>query len=383
MAHLLYAVCGQGRGHTSRVLAMAEELRTRGHTVTFACGGPALDTFRALGAPVEPVPALLEALDGNRLRFWRTAAGNAATVLRLPLTVRRLARRLDALAPDLVVSDFEAFVPRAAARAGLPVVSFNHQEVLTEAVAPPVPELRLLGAFVRGVIRTIAPRRPVQRIVTALTELPLRHPDRTTLVGPILRRAVREAVPHRGRHLVAYFNGTHGLGPHLDALVAPGVPVRVYGTAATGQRGSLTFCAPSLDGFLEDLATSRGVVTTAGFTLLSEALHLGKPVLALPHTGDVEQTFNARLAEALGVGYAVYARPPCAADVRRFLADFDGRPVHADAVLPPGHERAADVIERYAGAAPASGACAAALPSLSSDRRTALSTTRSQVPARA
>ncbi|HYE58391.1 MAG TPA: glycosyltransferase family protein, partial [Rhodothermales bacterium] len=379
-----YAVCAQGRGHSSRVLAMTETLRARGHEVTFACGGPARTLFESLGEKVVPVPALLEVLDGNRLRFWRTARVNGGVVLRTPAVVRRLAMALERIGPDLVVSDFEPFVPRAAARAGLPMVSLNHQELLTEAVVPTPPGVRTLSVFVRAVIRTIATRRPAHRIVTALTALPLRHPARTTLVGPILRRSVREAVPHRGTHLVAYFNGEHGLDRHLHALAAPGVPVRVYGTRETGQRGPLTFCMPSLDGFLADLATSRGVVTTAGFTLLSESLFLGKPALALPHARDVEQTFNAQLVEALGVGQAVYTRPLDASDVRRFLDAFDGRDVGAASVLPPGHDRAADTIERILGAkTSAPDAPASSVPSLSSERRPSSFPTRSSVSARA
>jgi uncharacterized protein (TIGR00661 family) len=361
MARILYAIGGEGRGHAARVLAMTEALRGCGHEVTFACGGQARAFVEARGETALPVPALRQVLDGNRLRLTRTALANTPTVLSAGYTVRRLTRQLEALAPDLVVSDFEAFVPRAAARVGIPVVSFNNQEAITEAVYALPEGLRASATFVETVIRAIAPAAAVQRIVTALTELPLRHPDRTTLVGPILRRAVREAVPHRGRHLVAYFNVERRLGPILRALEGAGVPVRLYGTGATGQRGSLTFRSLSNEAFLEDLVTSRGVVTTAGFTLLSEALHLGKPVLALPNGSVFEQTFNARMLEGIGAGHALHDRAPAPADVRRFLDAFDGQPVHAEGVLPPGHEQALHLIEQHA-AAPVTVSARAARP---------------------
>ncbi len=350
MAHLLYAVCGQGRGHSSRVLAMTEELEAHGHTVTLACGGTARAVFEALGRPVVALPALTEVVGGNRLRLGATMRHNAATVLGAPRLVRALARRLDRLAPDLLVTDFEPFMPRAAARVGLPVVSLNHQEVLTEAAPGALPAHDTLGqalhgALVRAAIRVIAPRHPRHRVVTALAPVPLWRPEATTLVGPVLRRAVRAAVPHRGRHLVAYFNGTRGLDAPLAALGTAGMPVRVYGTGHTGTQGALTFCAPSLDGFLADLATSRGVVATAGFTLLCESLALGKPVLALPHTGDAEQTFNARLLDRLGAGHSVYRRPLAPADVRAFLDRFDGAFAPPAGVLAPGHRAAVQRLE--------------------------------------
>ena len=48
-------------------------------------------------------------------------------------------------------------------------------------------------------------------------------------------------------------------------------------------RSSSTICAPA-----------RGVVATAGFSLMSEAVYLRKPMLALPLTGQFEQEMNAR-----------------------------------------------------------------------------------------
>ncbi|HYE59153.1 MAG TPA: glycosyltransferase family protein [Rhodothermales bacterium] len=368
MARILYAIGGEGRGHAARVLAMTETLRARGHEVTFAGGGQARAFLDAHGETVLAVPALRQVLDGNRLRLTRTALANASTVLGARRLVAKLARQLERIAPDLVVSDFEAFVPRAAARVGIPVVSFNNQEVLTEGIYRLPERLRASAALAETAVRAIAPPAPTHRIVTALTALPLRHPARTTLVGPILRRAVREAVPHGGAHLVAYFNVERRLDPILRALEGTGVPVHLYGVGAEGMRGNLTFRPFSNEAFLEDLATCRGVVTTAGFTLLSESLFLGKPVLALPNGSVFEQTFNARLLEDIGAGHAVHDRSLNASDVRRFLDAYDGRPVGHAPVMAPGHEMASRVLECYAtvpATAPIRVSSLAEVPSLS------------------
>lgn len=46
---------------------------------------------------------------------------------------------------------------------------------------------------------------------------------------------------------------------------------------------------PGLAGFLQDLASAKAVMATAGFTLISESLQLGKPYLAMPMDGQYEQ----------------------------------------------------------------------------------------------
>ena len=48
--------------------------------------------------------------------------------------------------------------------------------------------------------------------------------------------------------------------------------------------------------------TARGVVTGGGFSLLSEAVYLGKPVLSVPLRGQFEQLMNARYLEREGFG---------------------------------------------------------------------------------
>lgn len=76
----------------------------------------------------------------------------------------------------------------------------------------------------------------------------------------------------------------------------------VYGYDRDDQEGVLTYRPFSKDGFLQDLAASKAVVATAGFTLISEALCLRKPYLALPMRGQFEQELNAFQLQKLGYG---------------------------------------------------------------------------------
>src|SRR3546814_20057545 len=65
--------------------------------------------------------------------------------------------------------------------------------------------------------------------------------------------------------------------------------VRVYGTRRRGEDDNLAFRAPSVQGFIDDVAGCRAVLSTAGHQLIGEALHFGKPVLALPEPARSEE----------------------------------------------------------------------------------------------
>ena len=137
------------------------------------------------------------------------------------------------------------------------------------------------------------------------------------------------ARPERGEHLLVYQTATtHRALP--ETLKRLGVPARVYGLrrdlTADVVDGSVTYRPFGEARFIDDLRTARAVVAGGGFTLLSEAVFLRKPVLSVPVERQFEQVLNALYLEELG--YGSYARRLDDAALEAFLAHV------------PDHERA-------------------------------------------
>jgi len=77
--------------------------------------------------------------------------------------------------------------------------------------------------------------------------------------------------------------------------------------------------------FADALSRCKGVIAPAGHQLLSEALYLGKPVLAFPQKGQYEQKVNARMLEKSG--YGIHGRfYRMKKDLSRFLKRIDELP---------------------------------------------------------
>ena len=96
---------------------------------------------------------------------------------------------------------------------------------------------------------------------------------------------------------------------------------RVYGMGRVGKEGNVTLREFSEAGFVEDLRTARAVIAGGGFTVLSEALSLGVPVLSVPIELQFEQELNARYLEKLG--YGSFAESFNEADILGFLGKLD------------------------------------------------------------
>jgi uncharacterized protein (TIGR00661 family) len=328
MARIIYALTSQGRGHSSRVTAMAEALEDRGHDLLFCAGGEAGQLLAEQGREVIDVPVLRHLMHNNQIRLWTSLASMGVQSIETLGVAGSLAEKFGEFEPDLLISDFESYSIRAAQKIGLPLMCFNHQQVLTHTRYE-VPGRYAWDAWVaRLVVNTAMPRRPEHVLISSFFYPPLRDPKAATLVAPILRRAVREITPTSGDHVLVYHNDPTGIVGLLEAMsTIDDQRFVAYNFEAppdaAARLPNVEFKRPDVEGFLADLASAKAVVSTAGFTLISEALFLGKPMLLMPNGGIFEQTLNAIYLEREGLGEASMRGVPSVEDLRGFLRRCD------------------------------------------------------------
>ena len=170
----------------------------------------------------------------------------------------------------------------------------------------------------RGIVKSKLPGAFHYLITTFF--YPQLRKERTTLLPSILRPEILAAKSEPGEHLLVYQTSTTNTAL-LEGLKAGGLPCRIYGTRRDLKEpvveGNLTFKPFSEKGFIEDLRTARAVVAGGGFTLMSEAVYLHKPLLTVPVVGQFEQEINALYLEQLG--YGMYAKSLDGAVLGEFL----------------------------------------------------------------
>ena len=327
MAKILYGVAGEGRGHATRVRAIIEQLRYAHRIVVFA-PDDAFDLLAPLYADTDVrvvrIPGLRFAYRaGQALSLWRTTRNALAYLTALPSLVDRLERAIDEEQPDLVITDFEPSLPRAAARRGVPFVSLDHQHFLVVSDFSRFPSRLQLCAALLGRIVDLFYSGQETPIVSSFCFPGLREGiDHAIEVGPMLRPQVLQTAREHGKHLVAYVR-KFASDRLIDALRATGREVRFYGLGERPSLGKIRFHAIEERRFVEDLASSYALVTTAGNQLLGEALYLQKPVLALPERNNAEQLIHAHLLALEGTGeWADFERID-EGTVRRFLAEVE------------------------------------------------------------
>jgi uncharacterized protein (TIGR00661 family) len=299
MPRIVYGISGEGSGHSSRARELMTHLLNADHqvkAVSYDRGYRNLkddfDVFETEGLRI--------AAAENRVSVVKTFTENLS---RLSDGVRRL-RELRQVCfkdfrPDCVITDFEPMTAYLANHYDVPLITVDNQHRMRYMRYPRPGHLKKDALVTESVIRSLVPRPDVSLVTTfyfgEVTN------DRTFLFPPILRREVLELAPTRGEHVLVYFTrGFESFLRHLRSCRRE--RYIVYGMTGEGEEGNLWFKAPSRTGFLADLASCKAVIATAGFTLLTESLHLGKPYLALPMRGQFEQELNALLLAELDYG---------------------------------------------------------------------------------
>ena len=297
MANILYGVNGEGSGHSTRAKEVIQHLQEAGHSVRVVSFDRGLRNLSAT-ADVTEIYGFRFAYVNNRVRYRRTLAKNLITAPRAARSMSRLLRQMDEWNTELVVTDFEALSCHAGHRKRLPVISIDNQHCLTNVDVTLPSAYRRDAAAAKLVTRLMTPRAQAY-LVTSFFPARVRRRD-TFLFPPILRQEVLAAKPYDGDHVLVYVTS-----PSADlAGLLKQVHCRfvAYGFEHAGTDGNIVFKKPSLDGFLNDLAGCNAIIANAGFSLVSEALHLGKPYLAVPVKHQFEQIFNAYYLDKTGFG---------------------------------------------------------------------------------
>ena len=345
---IAYGVMGYGRGHAMRTMSVLPALMKE-HEVTVFTANDAYEVL-APKFPTVRIPIFHYRYNQKgQLSSLKTFTENLSPMTDLLLHghgMDQVEREFKDRGIDLVISDSEAWCHRAAQRLNIPRISFDHVGILAYCKPHFPPEIWLAGMRDAIGYRSLM-GIPERILISSFYPAQGKYPG-VKLVGPMLRDVVKQTKATRGDYLLAYFNkGEHQYRPNIDrALRLLDIPVRVYGTPHRGQVENLDFRPLNNERFVHDLAGCRAVLSTAGNQLIGEAIHFGKPILAVPEDA-FEQRLNAHMIERMGVGMRSSLSGLTPSDVDRFLANENSYRSHMKEHAGDGRDEAIATLHQF------------------------------------
>ena len=284
---ILYGIQTTGRGHIVRGRALVKELIDQGHTVNIVLSGP----------PIQDnwIPEYFKNYNHYRGLTYVIEQGR----INIPKSVKNLditqfiqdIKKFDPEDYDIVVTDYEPITSRFAQISKIPSIGIGHLYAFIHKV--PIPTLPNPIHFL--VMRYFAPAKYPIGLHW--------HHFNSPILPPTIPADVHNAETLRENKIIVYLNFEE-----LDDIIELCSPFTdyefyiYYPVKEAYDRGHLHIRPINRENFQKNLSDAVGVISNSGFSLSSEAIHLGKKLLTRPVQYQMEQEANAKALEHLDLG---------------------------------------------------------------------------------
>lgn len=282
---ILYAIQGTGNGHLARAIDIYPQLAQYGTTDVLISG---IQSDISLPFPVKYKLYGLSFIFGKHggVDRWQTFKRMR------PLRLLQDIVQLPIQEYDLVINDFEPVSAWACRLYKKPCIALSHQSsVMHRKVPPPVTD-SLIG---RMVLKYYAPFTTAYGFhFTAFSK---------QVFTPVIRKEIRLLTPVNEGHYTVYLPAYDDNTLVRELSQFPYIRWQVFSKHCQEAFSFKNIDVRPVDNetFRNSMAAATGVLCGAGFETPAEALFLGKKLLVVPMSGQLEQQYNAAFLAGMGV----------------------------------------------------------------------------------
>ncbi len=312
--NILYGVCGEGFGHSSRAQEIITHLEQRRHRVLVVTYGQAYNVLKKFN--ILKVEGVSLSFKQGKLSLISTITENIPRLLKNLKNWRKIKKKIDAFKPDLCITDMEPIVPIISHFYKLPLISIDNQHRLTHLELQIPKKYRKDFLIAKYVVKRCVSRARAFIILSFVKSK--KKTENVHIVAPILRKSVLELKPVYSDNILVYLTKPD------DKLIEmiKNIPRKfiIYGFDKEKKEENVVYKKTGQH-FLQDLASCNAIIATSGFTLISEALYLKKPYFAIPLKGQFEQTLNALFLKNSRLG--TFSENPTQKEIKEFLDNIE------------------------------------------------------------
>ena len=313
---VFYCICGEGMGHAIRSSVIIDRIKDKYDVYIFS-SERAYKYLNSKFDNVYEIGGFNTVYINNKVNDLQTLAN---ALKRNPTNMKigyeHLYKKARELRPDVIVTDFEIYATMVSKLLNIPLISLDNIHMITQAKIHYPENKRIDMLKAKGVIKTYVVK-PKVHILTSFFYPKIRPGKNAVLYPPIIREDILKLEPTEGEHVVVYQTSRESvkLVERLKSLKDE--KFIVYGFNKNEVDENLTYKEFNEDVFYDDLASSKAVICNGGFTFITEAICLKKPIYSVPAIGNFEQTLNGFYVQKLG--YGEYHEVMSAERVKEFL----------------------------------------------------------------
>ena len=297
---IFYAVCGEGMGHAIRSSVILEHL-TKKYDVYIFSSERAYEFLNEKFDNVFEIGGFNTVYENNVVRTKKTFfKAMKANPTNLKEGYNVLYKECKKIRPNIIISDFENYSSMLSKLMNIPLISLDNIHMITQCEYDYPPHHRADMLTAMAVTKSYI-LRPKRHIITSFFFPPLKHPQMTALYPPVLRKEIMELKGETGDHVLVYQTAESSINL-MEELKKLDHQFIVYGFNKDEIDENLTYRAFNEDKIYEDMRTAKAIIVNGGFTMISEAIYLKKPIYCTPAHKNFEQILNGFYVEKLGFG---------------------------------------------------------------------------------
>ncbi len=299
---IFYSLCGEGLGHAIRSAVVIEYLINEGYDLIVFASDRAYKYLSNKFENVYEISGFNTVYEDNEARYKKTFVYNMKDVPSdLKNNINKMYKLAKKFKPDLIISDFEFYANLLSHILSIPLLSIDNMHVITEAKYDSPSKYAKDKLFAEAVVHAFI-QRADRTLIYSYFYPPLKNENTTMYVHPIIRDEIYALTPTVKDHILVY--QTSDSNSQLIKLLKENSDKKfiVYGFHKDERDGNVLFRSFTEKQLFKDFKDAKCVITNGGFSLITEALQLEKPVLSIPVNKQYEQILNAMFVDRLGYG---------------------------------------------------------------------------------
>ena len=313
----LFIIQGEGRGHMTQAIALADILESAGHEVVATCVGkskrreiPAF-VYQNLKSPIYPIESPNFEADANhkKVLIGKTIRINFFKLLTFQKSLKKIHNLVKELDPDVIVNFYDLLggIYNMIYRPKAQFWVIGHQYMIHHPGFG-FAKAKKLEKFLFKLNTTLTAMGSDKIFALSFTQVENSLNSKFKVIPPLLRKAIFDLEIQKGDFILTYMvNPGYGEEVIRFAEANPQIKIEAFWDKNGAEKvfqpsPNLTFHQVEDKLFLQKMASCKGLICTAGFESICEAMYLGKPVMMIPVAGQYEQACNALDAVAAGAG---------------------------------------------------------------------------------
>ena len=317
---VFYCVCGEGMGHAIRSGVIIDRIKDKYDVYIFS-SERAYQYLNSKFDNVYEIGGFNTVYNNNKVNNLKTLSN---ALKRNPTNIKvgydNLYKKARELRPNVIVTDFEIYATMVSKLLYIPLISLDNIHMITQTKIHYPENKRMEMLKAKGVIKTYVVK-PKVHILTSFFYPKIRAGKNAVIYPPVIREEIYKLKPKHEDHVIVYQTSRESVKLIRKLKTINDEKFIVYGFNKNEIDGNLHFKEFNEDEFYDDLAYSKAVICNGGFTFISEAITLKKPIYSVPAIGNFEQTLNGYYVQRLG--YGEYHEVMNAKRVKNFLKNLN------------------------------------------------------------